>query len=185
MSSCVDSACAATPTAYSSYSSLSSSLCSRWASCSSAGSTGVYTASQPGFAGAVGASRTWTGGVYTVTGCEWDGSPWTGGPGGWGPGGVAGGSPWAPWGHGWVWSTYTKTVVSTWTVSSANAAQVTTSANRLVTVAEAVSGSSTTTSTLYQAAATHTAGAAPAGVDLGVRVAGALLGGVVAVAGLL
>lgn len=35
-------------------------------------------------------TRTWTGGVYTVTGCEWAGNVWAGGPGGCG----RGCSPW-------------------------------------------------------------------------------------------
>jgi hypothetical protein len=48
VSSCLQAACSATPTAAASYSSLSSSLCSRWSQCSSAGSTGVYTVSAPG-----------------------------------------------------------------------------------------------------------------------------------------
>lgn len=41
------SACSATPTAVASYTSLASSLCNQWSSCSSAGSTGVYTVSWP------------------------------------------------------------------------------------------------------------------------------------------
>lgn len=45
----------------------------------------------------------WPGGVYTVTGCEWNGNPWAGGPGGWARGGGAGGSPWGLWGKGWTW----------------------------------------------------------------------------------
>lgn len=45
---CISSACAAHPTAVTSYSSLSASVCARWASCSAAGSTGVYTISAPG-----------------------------------------------------------------------------------------------------------------------------------------
>jgi hypothetical protein len=51
VSSCLKEACSATPTAVTSYSSLSSSLCSQWSSCSSAGSTGVYTISAPAFTG--------------------------------------------------------------------------------------------------------------------------------------
>lgn len=89
VSSCISSACSTIPTVLASYGSLSSSLCSRWASCTSAGSTSVYTVSVPAFTGAWGGPgrgagdwpwkdddgedwpMTWTGGVYTVTGCEW------------------------------------------------------------------------------------------------------------------
>ncbi|CCC09354.1 hypothetical protein SMACR_05231 [Sordaria macrospora] len=117
-SSCLVSACSATPTAHSSYSSLSSSLCAQYSSCSSAGSTGVYTVSLPAFTGA------WDGGHGGGPGGGWGGhggQGWTQtGTGKWGPhAGWAGtatwtggvytvtgcewdGSPWAggPWGFG-------------------------------------------------------------------------------------
>ncbi|KAK4459080.1 hypothetical protein QBC42DRAFT_275127 [Cladorrhinum samala] len=199
VSSCINSACSATPTAITSYGSLSSSLCSQWASCTSAGSTGVYTVSVPAFTGAWGGpghgagnghwkggddgddwTKTWTGGVYTVTGCEWNGNPWAGGPGGWGHGG-ADGSPWAPWGKGWKWSTATQTVTQVITTDGA----VTTSVG-LATVGLAVSGDVTTTSILTgeRAQATGNVGGRN-DVDAGVKVMGVVLGGVVAVAGML
>ncbi|VBB73497.1 Putative protein of unknown function [Podospora comata] len=193
--SCISSACSASPTAVTSYSSLSASLCAQWASCSAAGSTGVLTVSAPAFTGAWGSGRgsnawggdgewtkTWAGGVYTVTGCEWNGNPWAGGPGGWGPGGEAGGSPWGPWGKGWKWSTETQTVTRVFTGVDNGVTSFSTSIG-LATVALAVSGDSTTTSFLAQA--TGNAAAEGSKVDSGVRIMGAVLGGVVAVAGLL
>ncbi|KAL2016295.1 hypothetical protein VTK56DRAFT_3894 [Thermocarpiscus australiensis] len=219
VSKCINSACEATPTAITSYSSLSASLCSRWSSCSSAGATGVYTISAPAFTGAWGPgkyggggpwhgnnadsdndndddcdewTRTWTGGVYTVTGCEWNGNPWAGGPGGWGPGGAGvGWGPWAPWGKDWKWSTHTQTITRVVTVTSDGGVTAYSTSVGLATVAEAVSGDVTTTS-LVTAQTSPTSGpqggaAAPAGRDgaLGVKVMGALLAGFVAVAGFL
>ena len=78
--SCVESACAATPSVWTSYSSLSSSLCSRWASCTSAATAadGSGSASSPV--------------VTTIT--------FTAGPVTWGVPGASGG--WGgPGGHGW------------------------------------------------------------------------------------
>ncbi|KAK3363501.1 hypothetical protein B0T25DRAFT_596767 [Lasiosphaeria hispida] len=228
VSSCINSACSATPTAVTSYSSLSSSLCAAYASCSSAGSTGVYTISLPGFTGTLGdgpggfggpggrggagghggpggsggpgnwgtnddwdagATKTWTGGVYTVTGCEWDGSPWAGGPGGWSSAGGQGGSPWGNWGHGWKWSTATATITQTITYTTGGVTAFSTVVGP-ATYALAVSGDTTQTSIINAGAAnpTNSAGSAAApnnGDGLGVKVVGALLGGVVAVAGLL
>jgi hypothetical protein len=199
-----------------SYSSLSSSLCAQWSSCSSAGSTGVYTVSLPAFTGSWGpgggpgggrfgpggpggaggpppgagpwggdwgATKTWTGGVYTVTGCEWNGSPWAGGPGGW-TGGLNG-SPWGNWGHGWTWSTATKTVTQIVTVTNGGATSLSTYIG-LATVAQAVNGDTTQTSIIGQASPTGSgSAAAPKDGAHGVKVMGALLGGVVAVAGML
>ncbi|KAK4170383.1 hypothetical protein QBC43DRAFT_4941 [Cladorrhinum sp. PSN259] len=196
VSSCIDSACKATPTVISSYASLSSSLCSQWASCTSGGSASVYTVSAPAFTGSWGGpgrgpwregdgnrgdfTKTWTGGVYTVTGCEWNGNPWAGGPGGWGPGG-AGGSPWAAWGKGWKWTTATQTVTQVITANGATSTSV-----GLATVGLAVSGDVTSTSILTGSRAQQTGNAADKkGVDAGVKVMGAMLGGVVAVAGML
>ncbi|OIW31152.1 hypothetical protein CONLIGDRAFT_679882 [Coniochaeta ligniaria NRRL 30616] len=186
VASCLSSACAATPTAYSSYSSLSSSLCSQWSSCSSAGSTGVYTLSAPPFTGTGGphggppgaghfgppgdwsGTQTWTGGVYTVTGCEWAGSPWAGGPGGWGGGGGGGygDGPWGQWGNAWSWTTRTlPTVTATVTVDGGAASVITAPA----TIAVAVSGdvSSTTTLGTFGAAVTGNAGGSEAAGGLG------------------
>lgn len=212
VSSCVNSACSGTSTVFQSWSSLSSSVCSAYSSCSAAGSTGVYTLTASGFTGTWGpgswtagpggpggpgggyggpggwggwgtATRTWTGGVYTVTGCEWNGNPWAGGPGGWGPGG-AGGSPWAPWGAGWTAATATTTV--TRTVTSGSSTFVTTGP---VTVAQYVSGDVTSFSTLGAEATnapSPTGNAAAPGKDMSnVKIMGAVLGGVVAVAGML
>ncbi|KAK3383629.1 hypothetical protein B0T24DRAFT_56288 [Lasiosphaeria ovina] len=213
VSNCLASSCSATPTAVSSYSSLSSSICSQWSSCSSAGSTSVFTVNAPAFTGSWGPgqfgpgghggpggpggplksaysdfTKTWTGGVYTVTGCEWNGSPWAGGPGGFGPGGAAG-SPWGDWGHGWDWSTATQTVTQVVTITSGSTTSLSTSIG-LATVAQAVSGSVTSTTILSgpQAAATSSSAAAPGAAQdsaAGVKIMGAMLGMVVAVAGLL
>ncbi|KAK4187299.1 hypothetical protein QBC35DRAFT_236080 [Podospora australis] len=207
VASCVSSACSATPTAVASYASLSSSVCSQWSSCTASGTPSVYTVSAPAFTGAWGPgkygppggrnpwngahgdgewTRTWTGGVYTVTGCEWDGNPWAGGPGGWGQGG-AGGSPWGYWGKDWKWSTETKTVTRVVTSVDNGITRKATSVG-LATVALAASGDSTTTS-FVQAQATGNSNAAAGGragdVEGGVKIMGAVLGGVVAVAGLL
>ncbi|KAJ4371941.1 hypothetical protein N0V85_009083, partial [Neurospora sp. IMI 360204] len=172
---CLVSACSATPTAHSSYSSLSSSLCAQYSSCSAAGSTGVFTVSLPAFTGAWdgghggggpnggqgggpsgqwgphhgwAGTATWTGGVYTVTGCEWDGSPWAGGPWGWGHGPNGGGDygngqphgPWGVWGAGWTMtSTGTKTVTAVQTISKdATGAGSLTTVVELATVGYAV-----------------------------------------------
>ncbi|KAJ9133924.1 hypothetical protein NKR19_g8856 [Coniochaeta hoffmannii] len=215
VATCLSSACAADPTAVASYSSLSSSLCAQWSSCATAGSTGVYTYTVPAFTGTgmgphggghgppgSGAphfsdgTHTWTGGVYTVTGCEWDGSPWAGGPGGWGGGGGEGHhggpgyGPWGQWGNAWSWTTQTlPTVTATVTVGSGGAASVITAP---ATVAVAVSGdvSSTTTLGVFGAAVTNTAGGNDAagsglGGDMAVKVVGVALGAVAVVVAML
>jgi len=209
VATCISSACSATPTAITSYSSLSSSLCDKWSSCESAGSTGVYTVSLPAFTGTGSfgpggkfgpgggpgggrgpwgnydgdATKTWTGGAYTVTGCEWNGSPWAGGPGGWAGG--LGGSPWGNWGHGWKWSTGTQTVTQVITITEGGNTVLSTSIG-LATVAQAVNGETTQTSIISDGSAQPTGNAAPGGHgEAGVKVMGAILGGVVAVAGLL
>ncbi|KAK4236297.1 hypothetical protein C8A03DRAFT_17026 [Achaetomium macrosporum] len=226
VSSCISSACQATPTAAVSYSSLSSSLCSQWSSCSSAGSTGVYTVTAPAFTGywhgpgrngngnGPGGyhdwdgnwgddrtddrseweqwTRTWSGGVYTVTGCEWDGSPWAGGPGGCGFGGAAG-SPWGPWGSGWKWNTITQTITQVVTVTSEGGVTALSTSVGLAAVAQAVSGDVTSTSVIGAVETTGAGGGGSSGGGaaagrsemLGVKVMGAVLGGVVAVAALL
>ncbi|KAK4154840.1 hypothetical protein C8A00DRAFT_32361 [Chaetomidium leptoderma] len=240
VSSCLQSACSATPTAVTSYSSLSASLCAQWSSCSAAGSTGVYTISAPAFTGnwpgpsnsrgggPGGGGRhnddqnwsqqahTWSGGAYTLTGCEWSGNVWAGGPGGCAPsgsGGAGGCSPWGPWGKGWsTLSTVTQTVtrVVTLTGQGGSATGVSTSVG-LGAVVLAASGDVTSTSVVAATAeeatttggpaaatgtgatgtggggASATGNAAVAGKDgvLGLKVMGAVLGGVVAVAALL
>ncbi|KAK3310286.1 uncharacterized protein B0T15DRAFT_546814 [Chaetomium strumarium] len=141
-------------------------------------------------------TRTWSGGVYTVTGCEWNGNPWAGGPGGWGAGGVAG-SPWGPWGSGWKWSTLTQTITQVVTVTNPAGVTVSTSVG-LAAVAQAVSGDLTSTSVIGAVDATSTgagggssgaAGGGGAGTGssgtLGIKVMGAVLGGVVVIAALL
>ncbi|KAK1768796.1 hypothetical protein QBC33DRAFT_606220 [Phialemonium atrogriseum] len=197
VSSCLSSACSATPTAQTSYSSLSSSLCSRWASCSSAGSTGVFTATFPTITGHHGGpwgngDGPWTGGPYTVTGCEWDGSPWAGGPGGWGPGGRGGGGgPWGQWGNEWSWATRTTTVTVVVTSDGSVATTV-----GPATVAVAASGDVRSTTTLGIVGAEQSAPTASDGDgnknagprvagDVGVKAVGAVLGGVVAVVAML
>ncbi|KAI0975682.1 hypothetical protein F4678DRAFT_418050 [Xylaria arbuscula] len=183
--SCVSSACSSTETAYTSYSSLSSSLCSRYASCTSAGSTGVQTITYPGgpvtwaapggwggkffpsgrgpggdgqqwggpngtdysqywsdWASAYSGSTTWSGGVVTVTGCSFDGSPWFVGPNcGWN--GLGGFNGFVGWGSGWSWGpTQTQTV----TVTTTDSQGQTTTETGVGTVAVAVSGTLTTSS---------------------------------------
>lgn len=210
VSSCLSSACTATPTAYSSYVSLSSSLCSQWSSCSSSGSTGVYTVSLPGFTmnggskwagggggggsgygppggwGSWSGTATWTGGVYTVTGCQWDGSPWAGGPYGWGTGGQGyGNGPWGQWGNAWSWTTQTATVTRTITSGGST---ITTTGPATVAIAASGDVKSTTILGAVNAAVSATSGnAAPPsnGGDITVKVVGAALGGVIAVVAIL
>ncbi|KAL2180849.1 uncharacterized protein P884DRAFT_289363 [Thermothelomyces heterothallicus CBS 202.75] len=244
VSNCLRTACSATPTAVTSYSSLSASLCSRWSSCSSAGSTGVYTITAPAFTGRwpdfdddhdwdgldwddldwndhdddddwddldrfrsrwSQFTRTWTGGVYTVTGCEWDGNVWAGGPWGYGIGGAAG-SPWGPWGSGWRVTTVTQTITRVVRVTSSGGATSLSTSVGPGLVALAVSGDVTSTSVVGAAETTGTGtagnsasatggsggGSVPDAAAalardgaLGVKVAGAVLGGVIAVAALL
>ncbi|EAQ89861.1 predicted protein [Chaetomium globosum CBS 148.51] len=144
-------------------------------------------------------TRTWSGGSYTVTGCEWNGNVWAGGPGGCAPGG-AGGSPWGPWGRGWTWSTVTQTVTRVVTVTDTAGATALSTSVGLAAVALAASGDVTSTSVIGAvetgAAATGgasggdgnanptggVAGAAGRNEALGVKVAAVMLGGVVAVA---
>ncbi|KAI1357434.1 hypothetical protein F5Y08DRAFT_163709 [Xylaria arbuscula] len=183
--SCIDSACTSTSTAWTSYSSLSSSLCSRYASCTSAGSTGVQTLTYSGgpvtwaapggwgpggkygpgghggyggqwggpngsdyskywsdWSSAYSASQTWSGGVVTVTGCAFDGSPWFVGPScGWN--GLGGFNGFVGWGSGWSWG---PTSTGTVTVTTTNAEGQTTTETGVGTVAVAISGTLTTSS---------------------------------------
>ncbi|KAI1163939.1 hypothetical protein F5B18DRAFT_297316 [Nemania serpens] len=188
--SCISGACSKTAAAaaFTSYSSLSSSLCSRYASCTSAGSTGVHTLTYaggpvtwaapggwggkyfsgghvvPGSGGGAGqwggpngsdysqywsdwadaysGSKTWSGGVVTVTGCAFDGSPWFVGPGcGWN--GLGGFNGWVGWGQGWSWGpTETQSVTVTTTDSKGNEVVESGVGN----VAVAISGTLTTSS---------------------------------------
>jgi hypothetical protein len=232
---CLAKDCSATPTAVSSYSSLASSLCSAWASCTAAGSTGAQTFTYPGgpvtwgapggwsgaggngngprggnfggsggfggwggdssdskvwseWADAYSGSKTWTGGVVTVTGCVGNGSPWFAGPGG-GWNNLGGFNGWVGWGKGWSWgSTVTQTVTYTTTLSDGKVSEFT----GLATVAAAVSGDLTTSTTLGAATATSTssdsAGARVGGSSEGGIVTGMMgvaLGAVILVAGML
>ncbi|KAI1733863.1 hypothetical protein F4680DRAFT_378294 [Xylaria scruposa] len=196
---CISDACTATSTAYTSYSSLSSSLCSRYASCTSAGSTGVQTLTYPGgpvtwaapggwggryyggrgpgnewggpngsdysqywsdWASAYSGSKTWSGGVVTVTGCAFDGSPWFVGPNcGWN--GLGGFNGFVGWGSGWSWGpTQTETV--TVTTTDANGQQTTETG--VGTVAVAISGTLTTSSligVLAEATGSSSSGSTP------------------------
>ncbi|KAK7757642.1 hypothetical protein SLS62_000018 [Diatrype stigma] len=85
--SCLSSACAATPSLWTSYSSLSSSLCGRWASCTSSAATGSNTD-----------------GVFVTTVTYPAGPVTWAAPGGWPSSGFGGwgggGSSRGPWGHG-------------------------------------------------------------------------------------
>jgi len=230
---CINRSCSATPTAYTSYSSLASSLCSRWSSCSAAGSTAVQTITAPGVTvswgpdndkraaaptpppaaakmmqrrdrngrddddddwwgdddnwGKWGGTEVWSGGVYTVTGCAWNGSPWAGGPYGWG----IWGSPWGFWGDDVTWTTKTATITQVATITDNGNAIVTTSIG-IATVAQAVNGGQTTQSIVNAAeesgaaASPSSTGNAAAGgrgeqAAYGVQVMGAVLGAVVGV----
>ncbi|GAW24850.1 hypothetical protein ANO14919_144440 [Xylariales sp. No.14919] len=195
---CISDACSATATAYTSYSSLSSSLCSRYESCTSAGSTGVQTITYsagpvtwatpggwggklfpsghgPGngadgagqwggpngtdysqywsdWASAYSGSKTWSGGVVTVTGCAFDGSPWFVGPNcGWN--GLGGFNGFVGWGSGWSWGpTQTQTV----TVTTTDGSGQQTTETGVGTVAVAISGTLTTSSIIGILAAQET-----------------------------
>ncbi|KAI3327213.1 hypothetical protein HD806DRAFT_386398 [Xylariaceae sp. AK1471] len=239
---CISDACSATSTAYTSYSSLSSSLCSRYASCTSAGSTGVQTLTYSGgpvtwatpggwggksfgggghgpgngngngedgvgqwggsngsdysqywsdWASAYSGSKTWSGGVVTVTGCAFDGSPWFVGPNcGWN--GLGGFNGFVGWGSGWSWGpTQTQTV----TVTTTDDKGQQTTATEIGTVAVAVSGTLTTSSLIGSVLAQETGSsshnAAPRTAGLGAEGSivtiflGVGLGAVIAVAGVL
>ncbi|WYZ39167.1 hypothetical protein EsH8_III_001081 [Colletotrichum jinshuiense] len=165
LSSCVQSACTTDTAALASYTSVSSSVCKAFTDCSST-STFTYTG------GWWGAAATKTDAAVTVTGCPVDG--W------WAPGGA-----WGGMGSGWAYKTETVTVTRT-----LNGVVTTGPA----TIAQAVSGSSTLLTTFtgaFAAQETSTSGSgsqnAAAGVDAnrGVKVAGAALGAVVAVVGLM
>ncbi|KAI1433542.1 hypothetical protein GGR50DRAFT_494189 [Xylaria sp. CBS 124048] len=218
---CINNACTDTKTAYTSYSSLSSSLCSRYASCTSAGSTGVQTVTYPSgpvtwgapggwsgkyfggygpgngggnnnnnnnnngpwggnngsgynsqywsdWASAYSGSKTWSGGVVTVTGCPFEGSPWFVGPNcGWN--GLGGFNGFVGWGSGWSWGpTQTQTV--TVTTTDANGQQTTETG--LGTVAVAVSGSLTTSSLVGVLAAVTSSSTPTAAANAAPRMAG-------------
>ncbi|KAI1815621.1 hypothetical protein GGS20DRAFT_322568 [Poronia punctata] len=250
---CINDACGKTTTAYPSYSSLSASLCSKHASCTEAGSTGVHSLTYPGgpvtwaapggwkksnfnngggdkdndhkapwnkdgnngaswhgnhgaknasqaspkywsdWASAYSGSKTWTGGVVTVTGCAFEGSPWFVGPDcGWN--GLGGFNGWVGWGSGWSWGpTETKTVTVTTTDEKG---QQTTETGK-ATVAVAISGSLTTSSIIGAVQAKETSGS-PTSPNAAPRLSGPGpegsivtilmglgLGAVIAIAGLL
>ncbi|KAI1343404.1 hypothetical protein F5Y15DRAFT_427805 [Xylariaceae sp. FL0016] len=145
------------------------------------------------WASAYSGSTTWTGGVVTVTGCAFEGSPWFVGPNcGWnGQGGFNG---WVGWGSGWSWGP-TSTVTAT--ITTTDSAGATTTETGLATVAAAVSGSMTTSTTIAasstptstdtvdaNAAAPKLRGPGAEGSIVTVLM-GVALGAVVAVAGLL
>ncbi|KAK6856801.1 hypothetical protein PG995_006988 [Apiospora arundinis] len=245
ISSCMADGCKATPTAVSSYAKLSSSLCSQWASCTAAGSTGVHTVTLPGgpvtwgapggwgpnngpnggsknfggngggmgnwggngqnggfgnnqqwseWASAYSGSKTWTGGVVTVTGCMNDGSPWFSGPGcGWNQHGGFNG--WVGWGNGWKWGATTTSTVTVTTTDAANNNAVSTFTG-LATVAAAISGDLTTSTTIGIATSTGSAngngaarvGGSPVGGSEGSMITGMMgigLGAVIVIAGML
>ncbi|KAK8102723.1 hypothetical protein PG984_015869 [Apiospora sp. TS-2023a] len=251
ISSCLADGCKATPTAVSSYAKLSSSLCSQWAECTSAGSTGVHTVTLPGgpvtwgapggwgpsngpnggshnfgpggngngqngggmsqgggwggyggdnaqwseWASAYSGSKTWTGGVVTVTGCMNNGSPWFSGPGcGWNAHGGFNG--WVGWGEGWKWGATETSTVTITTTDAKNNNAVTTYTG-LATVAAAISGDLTTSTTIGIATSTASStngngaariGGSPMGSSEGSMVTGMMgiaLGAVIVVAGML
>ncbi|GKT62357.1 hypothetical protein ColTof4_02019 [Colletotrichum tofieldiae] len=165
LNDCVRSACTTDSAALASYTSVSSSVCNAFTDCSST-STFTYSGGWWG-----GASK--TDAAVTITGCPVDG--W------WGPGGA-----WGGMGPGWAYKTETVTLTRT-----VNGVATTGPA----TVAQAVSGSSTLLTTFTGAfAAQETGGSsgsgsqnAAAGGDSNraVKVAGAALGAVVAVVGLM
>ncbi|ETS78508.1 hypothetical protein PFICI_10570 [Pestalotiopsis fici W106-1] len=223
---CLSNSCSATSTAWSSYQALSSSICAQWASCTSAGSTGVHTITVPSgtvtwgapggwptngwggggtnngwgpgsHAGAgdhpggppggwgsdggsslwsqwasaaqqSGGAHTWTGGVFTVTGCVGDGSPWFAGPGG-GWNNYGGFNGWVGWGSGWSQGPASTATVTYTTTVADNGKNDVTVITGMATVAAAVSGDVTTTQTLGLVAgsASSTANAAAAPMRLG------------------
>lgn len=192
VSSCLSSACSATPTAVSSYSSLASSLCSAWSSCSSAGSTGVYTLPWTTATGTAATTTTTT----TTNNAKRFGPPGGGaggGGGGFGPGngqsgwggwgstftgasvtitgcawdgspwmGGAGGSGWGGWGDWGAGWTWSTHTATVTATVTLSDGSVTTS-TALAQVAEAVSGSVTSTTTLTGSAATATASTTSSG----------------------
>ncbi|KAI0886165.1 uncharacterized protein GGS22DRAFT_187400 [Annulohypoxylon maeteangense] len=102
------------------------------------------------WASAFSGSHTWTGGVATVTGCSFDGSPWFVGPGcGWN--GLGGFDGWVGWGSGWSWG---PTTTETVTFTTTDSVGVTTTGTGLAAVALAVSGTLTTSTTLGSPTAT-------------------------------
>ncbi|TLD21942.1 hypothetical protein PspLS_07867 [Pyricularia sp. CBS 133598] len=221
VAACVEVACAATPTAWSSFSAMSSNVCSQWSSCTNAGPNNVRTITAtggtwgggwfndaargwddasrkewedkwksrggpggpfpwkrdgPGHFGPGGPKALTSGQVYTVTGCDWNDGYW----GGFGWGAGFGG----PWGMGTGWTALaTSTGLVTRTITTNGAVFTTTEA---ATIGVAVSGGVTTTSTFgfAQAQATGTSDAGRVSAN-GVKIVGAVLGGVVGVAALL
>ncbi|KAI3341000.1 hypothetical protein F4824DRAFT_486873 [Ustulina deusta] len=101
-----------------------------------------YTQYWSDWASAYSGSKTWTGGVVTVTGCAFDGSPWFVGPNcGWN--GLGGFNGFVGWGSGWSWGpTQTQTV----TVTTTGSDGVQTTETGVGTVVVAVSGTLTTSS---------------------------------------
>ncbi|KAK6224924.1 hypothetical protein QIS74_03251 [Colletotrichum tabaci] len=166
LNDCVRSACTTDSAALASYTSVSSSVCNAFTNC---GTTSTFTYSGGWWGGA-----SQTDAAVTITGCAVDG--W------WAPGGA-----WGGMGPGWAYKTDTVTVTRT-----INGVAITGPA----TVAQAVSGSSTLLTTFTGAfAAQETSGSsggpgsqnAAAGSDpnRAVKVAGAALGAVIAVVGLI
>jgi hypothetical protein len=144
------------------------------------------------WASAYSGSKTWSGGVVTVTGCAFEGSPWFVGPNcGWN--GLGGFNGFVGWGSGWSWGpTQTQTV----TVTTTDSQGAQTTATEVAAVAVAVSGTLTTSSVisgvLAQATGTSSPNAAPrvaggpgAEGSIVTILLGVGLGAVVAVASLL
>ncbi|KAI1211850.1 uncharacterized protein F4807DRAFT_379102 [Annulohypoxylon truncatum] len=134
------------------------------------------------WASAFSGSHTWTGGVATVTGCAFGGSPWFVGPGcGWN--GLGGFDGWVGWGSGWSWGpTSTETVTFTTTDDGG----ATTTGTGLAAVALAVSGTLTTSTTLGTPTATsgseNAAAALGRGGPGGVGAEGSVVTGMMGVA---
>ncbi|KAK6839752.1 hypothetical protein PG987_005618 [Apiospora arundinis] len=146
------------------------------------------------WASAYSGSKTWTGGVVTVTGCMNDGSPWFSGPGcGWNQHGGFNG--WVGWGNGWKWGATTTSTVTVTTTDAANNNAVSTFTG-LATVAAAISGDLTTSTTIGIATSTGSAngngaarvGGSPVGGSEGSMITGMMgigLGAVIVIAGML
>lgn len=153
-------------------------------------STDAYRQYWSDWASAFSGSHTWTGGVATVTGCAFDGSPWFVGPGcGWN--GLGGFDGWIGWGSGWSWG---PTTTETVTYTTTDTAGATTTGTGLAAVAMAVSGTLTTSTTL--GTPTSTSGSENGAAALGrggmgaegsivMGMMGVALGAVVLVAGML
>lgn len=158
----------------------------KWAAGGGSGyGSGYGTSNGPpggGVWGSWSGTKTWTSGVYTVTGCQWDGSPWAGGP--YGSGGNGNG-PWGQWGNAWTWTTQTATVTQTITSGGST---YTTTGPAVVAIAGSGDVKSTTILSAVNAAVSSTnnnRAPQPTAHNVVFKVMGAALGTVVAIVAML